>query len=208
MEAPGPGAGGVGRRAAQASEPESPPATTWGGGRAAARAEPRRGGSGPARASAAGAPAEVGAPAAADLGECGVSVAGREHRTINSLSRGRAPARVRSREWRERGRSAPATPAVGDVRVPSPPPAPATERPHRGLRSGTFPRPGRRGEEPGQRPGLRLGKMIATTGMTVTAAASLTPRLGGTESLARSESGGHPARAERGVDAWGPGGPT
>lgn len=124
MEAPGPGAGGVGRRAAQASEPESPPATTWGGGRAAARAEPRRGGSGPARASAAGAPAEVGAPAAADLGECGVSVAGREHRTINSLSRGRAPARVRSREWRERGRSAPATPAVGDVRVPFSPPAP------------------------------------------------------------------------------------
>ena len=93
-------------------------------GAAAARAEPRLGGSRPARASAAGAPAEVGAPGAADLGEClGVGGGARARFTPSPRAWPRTPARVRGREWREGagprlqrwpwGRCGPRTPAWG-----------------------------------------------------------------------------------------------
>lgn len=169
------------------------------GAGAEARAEPRLGGSRPARASAAGAPAEVRAPVAADLGECGVSVAGRELPSgcgAGSGGKGAGP-RLPHRPWRTFRSLHPAR--SSGTRTPIRARSRARVGGARSRGSAQCPPP----------PPARLSREEdKTTVRAVTAAAILTPRGGGTESPARSELGGHPARAEWGMDARGPGGPT
>lgn len=194
---------------ALASEPASPRARSRPRGAAAARAEPRLGSSRSARASVAGAPAEVGAPAAADLGECGRVAGGSRARSrLAGPGPGRPP-RGRTR-GAGRGRSRRACHAGRcDFLVP--------ERLHPGLwfrmqqrRRSSRDGAGGSGEGAGRNAASRKNNNDNAHSSN-NGCSPQTPVFASVESLASSQPGGGKnvqPRAEWGVDARGPGGPT